>query len=144
MHSDHPLWVGRWWFPYLAFSWIYLVAGGALAMFPRYIPSARIIRKQAIANGELNDTEERLEKETGLKGFIKATLNLLKNKTLVFACLAMSARLLVSSGVGPFYSKLTVIKFGAKQSGSNFYIGILVICGTTSKSQISSNCKIKI
>ena len=92
-------------------------------MFPRYIPSARIIRKQAIENGELN---------------------LLKNKTLVFTCLAMSAKILVANGLAPFISKLTVIKFGAKQSDSNFYIGILVICGTTSKSQISSNCKIKI
>ena len=144
MHSDNQLWVGRWWLPYLAFSWIYLVAGGALAMFPRYIPTARILRKQAIANGELNDTEEGLEKETGLKGFIKATLNLLKNKTLVFTCLAMSARVLVGVGVGPFISKLTVIKFGAKQSDSSFYTGIFLICGTTCKSQISSNCKIKI
>lgn len=105
-----------------------------MLMFPKSMPGSAEIRKKAIVKGDVREKSK--EQQSGLKGFVKATLELIQNRTLVLVCLAMAARLVVASGLGPFFTKITVIKFGAEQSQSNFIVGALIICGTTGKGVI--------
>lgn len=100
-----------------------------MLMFPRSIPGSDKIRQKAMAKGEIREKSE--EQQPGLRGFVRATLQLIKNRTLVLICVAMSARVLIATGLVPFLTKITFVKFGAKQSESNFIIGALIVSGTT-------------
>ncbi|XP_057316099.1 solute carrier organic anion transporter family member 4C1-like [Hydractinia symbiolongicarpus] len=129
LNSNHPLWVGRWWLPFVSLCWILNLVGIVMLMFPRSFSGSDKIRQNAMARGEIREKSE--EQQPGLRGFVKATLQLLKNKTLVLICVAMSARVLMAIGLVPFLTKITFVKFGAKQSESNFIIGALIVSGTT-------------
>ncbi|XP_057317468.1 solute carrier organic anion transporter family member 4C1-like [Hydractinia symbiolongicarpus] len=129
LDSNHPLWVGRWWLPFILFCWVLIIVGFVMLMFPKSMPGSAEIRQKAISNGDVREKSK--EHQPGLKGFVKATVELIKNRTLVLVCLAMASRILIASGLGPFLTKITIIKFGAEQSQSNFIVGALIICGTT-------------
>ena len=131
----HPLWVGRWWLPFATISWILVLNGFVLLIFPKNMPGALKRRQEAIENGDLPKESKHLEeaRSNGFFGFLKSTLVLLKNKYLMIVLLATSAELFIVTGVTPFIPKFLNAKFGAHPVTAAVMLGVILVIGSFGK-----------
>ena len=135
MDESHPLWVGRWWLPFLTLSWILILNGFILMFFPKEMPGAAKIREKATKKGEITMESKELEeiRKKGFVGFLKSTLMLIKNKYLMVILLASSAKFFITTGISPFFSKYLTLRFGAEPSTANALLSIILVIGAVGK-----------
>ena len=128
----HPLWVGRWWLPFATISWILVLNGFVLMLFPKNMPGALKRRQEAIENGDLPKESKHLEEAriNGFFGFLKSILSLLKNKYLMVVLLGTSAELFIVTGVTPFFPKLLIAKYGAHPVKAILMLGGILVTGS--------------
>ncbi|XP_066934957.1 solute carrier organic anion transporter family member 4C1-like [Clytia hemisphaerica] len=128
----HPLWVGRWWYPFATLSWILVFNGFILMLFPKKMPGAPRIRQKAIQNGDIPQESSELEeiRKNGFLGFLKSTLILMKNKYLMVVLVATSAELFIVTGLTPFFPKFLNSRFGADPVKAVVMLGTILITGS--------------
>lgn len=132
MNESNPLWVGRWWLPFLTISWVLILNGFVLMLFPKQMPGSLKIREKAIKKGEIAEESKELEeiRKKGFIGFLKSTLFLVKNKYLMVVLFAASAKLFIATGISPFFSKYLTLRFGAEPSKANMLLALVLVCGS--------------
>ena len=99
----------------------------ALLAYPRSMPGAREMRRQAIREGTLRPEDSRIQGK--LSDIIPATLTLFKNMTFVFNTLALTATMVISTGLGPFVVKYLQAQFGVSTMKAGIASGIALIPG---------------
>lgn len=124
-----PRWVGAWWLGFFTLSIVLLFIGAMLLCFPREMPKHRKKHLQAIKAGALPTANKKMG--TGLKDILKATLNLLRNKTFMFASLGLSIKILFGAALAGFFAKVVILKFGGSISEVALYSGVVFIPSTT-------------
>jgi len=93
------------------------------------MPGAREMRQQAIREGTLRPEDNRLQGK--ISDIIPATLTLFKNMTFIFNTLALTATMVISTGLGPFVVKYLQAQFGVSTMKAGVASGIALIPGTT-------------
>ena len=68
-----------------------------------------------------------------MKDILKATLNLLRNKTFMFASLGLSIELLFGAALVGFFAKVVILKFGGSISEVALYSGVVFLPSSTSR-----------
>ena len=87
------------------------------------------MRRQAIREGTLRPEDSRIQGK--LSDIIPATLTLFKNMTFMFNTLALTATMVISTGLGPFVVKYLQAQFGVSTMKAGIASGIALIPGTT-------------
>lgn len=100
----------------------------ALLAYPKSMPGAKEIRRQAIIEGTLRPEDQRLQGK--FSDIFPATLTLLKNLTFIFNTLALTSTTVISTGLGPFVVKYLVAQFGVSEVKAGIASGIALIPGT--------------
>ena len=135
----HPLWVGRWWYPFAILSWILIINGLILMLFPKTMPGVLKRRLEAIKNGDIPKESTELEesRKNGFRGFLKSTLYLVKNKYLMVVLVATSAELFIVTGLTPFFPKFMNAKFGAHPVKAILILGSILVIGSIGKKVVA-------
>ena len=92
--------------------------------FPRELPGAREMREEQIKNGNI-----RRATKTGkptLKMILPELKDLLTNWTFLFSTLGLSAIILYSSVLLPFYPKILLSKFGVTAEKVGYVLGAVL------------------
>lgn len=128
MKPDDPQWIGAWWLGHFFGAILIFMSACALLAYPRSMPGAKAIRRQAIKDGTLRPEDQRLQGK--ITDILPATLSLLKNLTFIFNTLALTSTTVISTGLGPFVVKYLVAQFGVSEMRAGIASGIALIPGT--------------
>ena len=96
-------------------------------MFPKEMVEGKKKRQKAIAEGKIPGADQQLE--YNLKGMLRTTYKLLTNKTFIFAVLGVTTKTLLGVGIGAFFTKLIILKFGASPAKAGVIVGASLIPG---------------
>ena len=122
-----PRWVGAWWLASVVFSIFLFLSSILLIMFPKEMVEGKKKRQKAIAEGKIPGADQQLE--YNLKGMLRTTYKLLTNKTFIFAVLGVTTKTLLGVGIGAFFTKLIILKFGASPAKAGVIVGASLIPG---------------
>ena len=114
---------------YATCSWILFVSGFLMLAFPKEMVESRKKRLEAIKKGELPTTDDKIDRN--LKGMFKATMQLLSNKTFVFAVFGITSATILGASLGAFFPKFVTLKFGATTSVSGVASGVVLFPAMT-------------
>lgn len=126
---DDPRWIGAWWLGHFFGAILIFMSACALLAYPRSMPGAREMRQQAIREGTLRPEDSRIQGK--IADIIPATLTLFKNMTFMFNTLALTATMVISTGLGPFVVKYLQAQFGVSTMKAGIASGTALIPGTT-------------
>ncbi|EDO34618.1 predicted protein, partial [Nematostella vectensis] len=121
----HPYWIGAWWLGPLAAGLGVMFCGVIILGFPRHLPGAYAVRKEALRSGEMKKDDSHLK--GNIRDILPATKNLLMNGTYIFQNLATTFGTLVGFGLYPFMYKVINERYGAGSLLTGVVIAVLLV-----------------
>ncbi|EDO34600.1 predicted protein, partial [Nematostella vectensis] len=124
--------IGAWWLGPLAAGLGVMVCGVIILGFPRHLPGAYTVRKEALRSGEMKKDDSHLK--GNIRDILPATKNLLMNRTYIFQNLAKTFGVscfdfssLAGFGLFPFMYKVISERYGAGSLLTGVMIAVLLV-----------------